>query len=68
MAVPVAYGRSQARGQIGAATEAYATAMAALDLSCFCDLCCSLWQCRILKPLSKARDPTCILTETMSGP
>ena len=25
-------------------------------------------QCRILNPLSKARDGTCILTETMSDP
>ena len=27
---------------------AYAKATATQDLSCFCDLCCSLWQCQIL--------------------
>ena len=37
------------------------------DPSHICDLCHSLWQCRIL-PLSKARDQTCILTKTMLGP
>ena len=37
------------------------------DLSCICDLCCSLQQCWILNPLRKARDRTCILMETMSG-
>ena len=29
-------------------------------------LYCSLWQCRILNPLSEARDQTYILTDTMS--
>ena len=43
------------------------TAMAPLDPSCICDLCCSLWQCRILKPGSEARGQTCILSDTMSG-
>ena len=47
MAAPVAYGRSQAMGQIRAAAAG---------------LCRSLWQCRILNPLSKARNGTCILT------
>ena len=32
-----------------------ATATATLDPSCNCDLCYSLWQHRILNPLSKAR-------------
>ena len=41
-AAPVAYGRFQARGQIGAAPEVYATAMAALDPSYIFDLCCIL--------------------------
>ena len=36
MATPVAYGRSQARGQIRAAAEAYTTAMAPLDPSHIC--------------------------------
>lgn len=32
---------------------AYATATATPDLSCICNLCCSLWQCQTLNPLSK---------------
>ena len=35
---------------------AYATAIAMLNLSCVCNLGCSLQQRRILNPLSKARD------------
>ena len=31
------------------------TATATLDLSCTCDLHCSLWQCKILNPLGEAR-------------
>ena len=56
------YGSSQARGQIGAAAEATATATP--DPSCICDLQCSLWQHRILNPLSEARDQTCTLMDT----
>ena len=37
--------------------------MAMWDLSCICDLHHSLWQCRILNPLSDARDQTCILMD-----
>ena len=37
--VPMAYGSSQARGQITAAAVAYAIVMATLDLSCICSLC-----------------------------
>ena len=55
------------RGQIVAAAATYATAMATLDLSCICDLCHSLWQCWILKPLSEARDWTCILTDNIGS-
>ena len=33
---------------------AYTTATATPDPSCICDLCCSLWPCWILNPLSKA--------------
>ena len=36
--------------------QAYATATAIPDLSCVWDLYHSLRQCRILNPLSKARD------------
>ena len=35
------------------------------DASYICYLCHSLWQCRILNPLSEARDLTCIFMETM---
>ena len=43
---------------------AYTTATATLDLSHICDLHCSLWQCWILNPLTKARDRTCVLMDT----
>ena len=66
MVEPVAYGSSQARGQIRAAVEAYATATATLDLSQICNLHSGLTQ--ILNPQSEARDQICILTEAMSGP
>ena len=38
MATLVAYGRPQARGQIGAAAEAYTTATATWDLGRACNL------------------------------
>ena len=59
-AAPVAYGSSQAKGQIGAAAAGYTTATAMPDPSHFCNLHHSSWQCRILNPLSKAKDWTCI--------
>ena len=43
---------------------AYASATAAPDLSCICDLCCSLWQHWILNSLGKTREQTCILMDT----
>ena len=46
---------------------AYATATAMPDPSHICDLWCSLWQHQILSPLSKARDWTHILTDTVLG-
>ena len=64
MVTPWAYGSSQARDCIGAAAEAYATAIAMLDLSHICDLFRSLQQCWILNPLSKAREQTHILMDT----
>ena len=67
MATPTACGSSQARSQIGAAPEAYATAVATLDPSHFHNLPHSLQQRQILNPLSDARDQMHILTETMSG-
>ena len=33
--------------------QAYATATVTQDLSCICDLHCSLWQCQILNPLNR---------------
>ena len=65
MAASAAYGISQARGWIGAVT--YTTATAAADLSRIYGLCCSLQQCRIINPLSEARDWTYILIDTMLG-
>ena len=58
MAALVAYGTSQARGQIGAAVEAtvIATATSEVHLSFIYDLCHTLRQCQILNPLSKARE------------
>ena len=44
----------------------YTTATAMPDLSYICDLNCSLWQCRILSPLSEASDQTHILMDSMS--
>ena len=43
---------------------AYTAAIATWDLSCICDLHCSLWQCQILNPLSEARNQTLILMNT----
>ena len=47
---------------------AYTTAIAMPTLSHICDPRRSLWQCQILNPLSEARNQTCILTDTLSGP
>ena len=55
MATPVAYGNSQARGQIGAIAEANATGTAKLDLNHIWGIYHSLWPYWILNPLSKAR-------------
>ena len=46
---------------------AYTTGTATWDLNPICDLHCSSEQCWILNPLSKARDQTCILLDTMLG-
>ena len=42
---------------------AYTTATAMPDPSRLCDLCHSSWQRQMLKPLSKARDRTCVLMD-----
>ena len=68
MAAPTAYGSSQARSWIVESElqlPAYTAAAATWDLSCICDLCCSLWQCQIFNPLSEARDQTFILSDAM---
>ena len=57
MEFPSAYGGSQARGPIGAAT-------ARLYQSRICDLHHSSQQCQILNPLSQARDQTCVLVDS----
>ena len=56
MAAPVAYGSSQARGQIGPTAVAYTAATPTPDPSHICDLNHSLRQYQTLKPTSKARD------------
>lgn len=56
MAAPVAYGSSQARVQSEPQLPAYTTAAATPDVSYICDLHPSSQQCRILNPLSRAKD------------
>ena len=69
MAALVAYGSFWGQGSnVGAATEAKATATSTEDPSCICDWHHSLWQCWILNPQSEAKDQNRILLETMSGP
>ena len=67
MAAPVSYGHSQAALKSELKLLAHATATATLDLSRACNLPHSLQQCQIPSPLSKARDRTSILVDTMSG-
>ena len=64
-AKPAAYRGSQARGPIRAVASAYATATATQDLSHVYDLHHSSQQRRILNPLSKARDGTCVLIDVI---
>ena len=53
--------------RLGAALElqllTYTTATEMPDWSCICDQCCSFRQCRILNPLSKARDQSYTLMD-----
>ena len=62
-ATSVAYGSSQARGQIGPQLSGHTTATATPDPSCICDLHHSLQQHQVLNPLSEARDGTQILRD-----
>ena len=63
-AIPMAYGSSQAGGQIETQLLAYTTATAMQDLSCVCHIHHSSWQRQISDPLSEARDRTHILMDT----
>ena len=56
MAIPAAYGNSQARVELELQLQAYSTAMATLDPSLICNLHPSSRQCQILNPLSEVRD------------
>ena len=61
----MAYGVPRLGVQSEVQLLAYSTATAMQNLSHDdCDLHHSSWQCRILDPLSKARDRTCILIDT----
>ena len=57
-AAPAAYGSSWAGVKSELQLPAYTTATAMLDPGHTFDLCCSLWPCQILNPLSEARDQT----------
>ena len=63
-ATPAAYESSWAGVRFELQLPAYTTATAMLDLSQICDLYQSLWQRRILNPVSKAWDRTRILMDT----
>ena len=47
---------------------AYATPTIMPNLSCICDLPCSLWQHGILNPLSSTREPAHIFRDTSQVP
>ena len=58
----MAYGSSQARGQIGAAAASYRHSNTRSEL--LLRLHHSSWQCLVLNPLGKARDGTHVLMDT----
>ena len=60
----MAYGSSQARGQMEAAAADLHHSHSNTDPSRACNLHHSSWQCQMLNPLSRARDWTCILMHT----
>ena len=62
-ALPAAYGSSWARGEIRLQLPAYTTATTTPDLSHVYNLQHSSWQRQILNPLSRVRDPTCVLMD-----
>ena len=59
------YGVSQARAQIGTTDASPCHAVAMPDPSCIFNLRHNAWQRQILSPLSKTRDRTRILTDTV---
>ena len=59
--------RLESELQLPAYATATATATVTPDPSRICNLWQSLWQSGILNPLSKARNGTHILMDTMSG-
>ena len=61
---PAAHGSSRPGVESELQLPAYATATAIPDLSLICNLHRSLWQCRILNPLSESRDRTHIFVDT----
>ena len=63
-ATPVAYGGSQASGQLELQPLAYAIARATPDASHVCNLHYSSRQHQIFNPLSRARDRTQVPTDT----
>ena len=65
MAAPTAYGNSQASGLIGAAAASLHHSHTMPDPSHMCNLHHSSQQCQILNPLSRARDQTCLLMDTI---
>ena len=67
-AAPAAYGRSQARGRIGAAATSLHRSHSKAPSEPHLQPTPKLLARRILKPLSEARDHPRILTETVSGP
>ena len=60
----MAYGGSQARGQIGTTAACLLHSHSNARSDCVCDLHRSSWQGWILNPLSEARDPTHIFMDT----
>ena len=64
MAIRMAYGSFQARGQIGAAADGLCHSHSNVDSEPICDLRHHSWQRQILNPLSKAKDQTQVLMDT----
>ena len=60
---PMAYGSSQARGQIRAVADSLHHSHSNAGSKGVCDVHNSSWQCRILNLLSKARDQNCVLMD-----